>query len=81
MSDLDTTLTQARAYAAHSYSPHTHAAYASDWKLSSAWRATQQRRTLPATPETILCYSVNLAGHVSMATIGARRRGVLHYAA
>ncbi|HMQ33465.1 MAG TPA: hypothetical protein PKD53_22220 [Chloroflexaceae bacterium] len=76
MTGLDTTLAQARAYAAHSYSANTHAAYASDWKLFSAWCTTQQRRPLPATPETILCYVVSLAETLSMATIDRRLRGI-----
>jgi integrase len=76
MTTLDAALAQARAYAAHSYSANTHAAYASDWKLFSAWCATQQRRPLPATPETILCYVVSLAQTLSMATIDRRLRGI-----
>jgi integrase len=76
MSDLEATLAQARVYAAHSYSPNTHAAYASDWKLLAAWCATQQRRPLPATPETILCHVVSFAETVAMATIDRRLRGI-----
>lgn len=76
MPDLDATLAQARAYAAHSYSANTHAAYASDWKLFSAWCTAQQRRPLPATAETILCYVVSLAETLSMATIDRRLRGI-----
>lgn len=76
MADLDATLAQARAYGAHSYSANTHAAYASDWKLFSAWCTTQQRRPLPATAETILCYVVSLAETLSIATIDRRLRGI-----
>jgi site-specific recombinase XerD len=79
MTDLATSLAQARAYAAQSYARNTRIAYASDWKLFTAWCGVQQRRPLPATPETILCYVVALAETVSVATIDRRLRGIAFY--
>jgi site-specific recombinase XerD len=61
MTDFTAILEEARIYAAQSYAQNTRVAYASDWKLFEAWCAEQQRRSLPATPETILGYLVTLA--------------------
>lgn len=54
-------------------------AYANDWKLFKAWCAEQQRRSLPATPETILAYVVTLAAQCSVATIDRRLCGIAFY--
>lgn len=76
MTDLTTAQEEARRYAAHSYAQNTRQAYASDWKLFSAWCAEQQRHPLPATPETILGYIVALARDRSVATIDRRLCGI-----
>ena len=79
MTDLTMALAEARQYAAHSYAANTHAAYASDWSLFRGWCAAQHRRTLPATPETVLGYVVSLAAHVRVTTIDRRLCGIRFY--
>lgn len=53
-------LTRAHAYVTHSHAKNTLDAYAADWKHFHAWCDTYKRRALPASPETILCYLVDL---------------------
>lgn len=77
--DFAAVLEQARAFAAHSYAQNTRTAYASDWKLFKAWCAEQQRRPLPATPETVLGYIVTLAEKCSVDTISRRLCGIAFY--
>lgn len=77
--DFTAVLDQARAYAAYSYARNTRLAYANDWKLFKLWCAEQQRRPLPATPETVLGYVVTLAEKRSVATIDRRLCGIAFY--
>lgn len=79
MSDFAAALEEAKQFAAHSYAQNTRNAYASDWKLFGAWCATEQRRPLPATPETILGYIVALAKNRTAATIDRRLCGIAFY--
>jgi integrase len=65
-------LARARAYVTHSHAKNTLDAYAADWKHFSAWCDDHKRRALPASPETILCYVVDLVDRYSVATIDRR---------
>lgn len=47
-------LTRARTYVEHSHAKNTLQAYAADWKHFTAWCEQHKRRTLPASPETVL---------------------------
>jgi integrase len=53
---------QAHAYARMARSPRTVAAYASDWRLFSAWCAERSLERLPATITTIARYVADQAG-------------------
>lgn len=68
-------LARARAYVTHSHAKNTLDAYAADWKHFSAWCEEHKRRALPASPETILCYVVDLVDHFTVATIDRRLSG------
>lgn len=76
MTDFTTSLKAAQTYAAYSYAKNTRQAYASDWRLFSAWCNAQQRRALPATPETLLGYIGALATQVRVTTLDRRLRGI-----
>ena len=65
-------LVRARAYVTHSHAKNTLDAYAADWKHFSTWCDTHKRRALPASPETILCYVVDLVDRYTVATIDRR---------
>src|SRR5437762_3518763 len=65
-------LTRARAYVTHSHAKNTLDAYAADWKHFNAWCDDHKRRALPASPETILCYVVDLVDRYTVATIDRR---------
>jgi site-specific recombinase XerD len=69
---VDDLLARARAYVTHSHAKNTLDAYAADWKHFSAWCDDHKRRALPASPETILCYVVDLVDRYSVATIDRR---------
>src|SRR6476619_1052549 len=72
-------LARARAYVTHSHAKNTLDAYAADWKHFSAWCDDHKRRALPASPETILCYVVDLVDRYIVATIDRRLSGVGYY--
>jgi len=65
-------LARARAYVTHSHAKNTLDAYAADWKHFNAWCDAHKRRGLPASPETILCYVVDLVDRYTVATIDRR---------
>jgi site-specific recombinase XerD len=72
-------LARARAYVTHSHAKNTLDAYAVDWKHFSAWCDDHKRRALPASPETILCYVVDLVDRYSVATIDRRLSSIGYY--
>lgn len=53
-------MARARAYDTYSRAKNTLDAYAADWKHFSAWCDDHKRRALPDSPETLLCYVVDL---------------------
>jgi len=72
-------LARARAYVTHSHAKNALDAYAADWKHFSAWCDAHKRRALPASPETILCYVVDLVDHYTVATIDRRLSSIGYY--
>jgi hypothetical protein len=72
-------LARARAYVTHSHAKNTLNAYAADWKHFNAWCDDHKRRALPASPETILCYVVDLVDRYSVATIDRRLSSIGYY--
>ena len=72
-------LARARAYVTHSHAKNTLDAYAADWKHFSAWCDDHKRRALPASPETILCYVVDLVDCYTVATIDRRLSSIGYY--
>lgn len=79
MADFTAALKHAQSFAAHGYAQNTRQAYASDWRQFTAWCHDHQRRTIPATAETILGYIGALADQVSVATIDRRLCGIAFY--
>ena len=77
--DLDALLTRARNYTVHSHAAHTLQNYAADWKHFTAWCTEHGRRSLPAAPETILCYVVALVDRYSVSTIERRLASISYY--
>jgi site-specific recombinase XerD len=65
-------LARACAYVTHNHAKNTLDAYAADWKHFSAWCDDHKRRALPASPETILCYIVDLVDRYTVMTIDRR---------
>jgi hypothetical protein len=76
---VENLLARARAYVTHSHTKSTLDAYAADWKHFSAWCDEHKRRALPASPETILCYVVDLADRYTVATIDRRLSSIGYY--
>src|SRR3954447_18447344 len=72
-------LARARAYVTHSHAKNTLDAYAADWKHFSTWCDDHKRRALPASPETILCYVVDLVDRYTVATIDRRLSSIGYY--
>ena len=72
-------LARARAYVTHSHAKNTLDAYAADWKHFSAWCDAHKRRALPASPEIILCYVVDLVDRFTVATIDRRLSSIGYY--
>lgn len=72
-------LAWARAYITHSHAKNTLDAYAADWKHFTAWCDDHKRRALPASPEMILCYVVDLVDHYTVATIDRRLSSIGYY--
>jgi integrase len=72
-------LARARAYVIYSHAKNTLDAYAADWKHFTAWCDDHKRRALPASPETILCYIVDLADRYTVATIDRRLSSIGYY--
>jgi site-specific recombinase XerD len=54
-------LARARVYVERSHAKQTLEAHAADWKHFSTWCEEHKRRSLPAAPETIICYLVETA--------------------
>jgi integrase len=79
MADFTAALQHAQSFAAHGYAQNTRQAYASDWRQFTSWCHDHQRRSLPATAETILGYIGALADRVSVATIDRRLCGIAFY--
>jgi hypothetical protein len=57
---IEDLLACARAYGTYSHAKNTLNAYAADWKHFSIWCDDHKWRALPASPETLLCYVVDL---------------------
>src|SRR6476659_7341295 len=72
-------LARVRAYVTHSHAKNTLDAYAADWKHFQAWCDDHKRRALPASPETILCYVVDLVDRYTVATIDRRLSSIGYY--
>ena len=72
-------LARARAHVTHSHAKNTLDAYAADWKHFSRWCDEHKRRALPASPETILCYVVDLVDRYTVATIDRRLSSIGYY--
>src|SRR5688572_33486969 len=72
-------LARARAYVTHSHAKNTLDAYAADWKHFSGWCDDHKRRALPASPETVLCYVVDLVDRYTVATIDRRLSSISYY--
>src|SRR6478672_13271469 len=69
-------LARARAYVTHSHAKNTRDAYAADWKHFSRWCDDHKRRALPASPETILCYVVDLVDRFSVRPVTLGLAGI-----
>src|SRR5262245_27911389 len=72
-------LARARAYVTYSHAKNTLDAYAADWRHFSGWCDDHKRRALPASPETILCYVVDLVDRFTVATIDRRLSSIGYY--
>jgi integrase len=79
LTPVEDLLARARAYVTHSHAKNTLDAYAADWKHFSAWCDDHKRRALPASPETILCYVVDLVDRYTVATIDRRLSSIGYY--
>jgi site-specific recombinase XerD len=76
---VEALLARARAYVTHSHAKNTLDAYAADWKHFSRWCDDHKRRALPASPETVLCYVVDLVDRYTVATIDRRLSSISYY--
>ncbi len=65
-------LARARVYVEGSHAKQTLEAHAADWKYFSTWCEEHKRRSLPAAPETIICYLVETADFYRVATLDRR---------
>jgi len=79
LTPVEDLLARARTYVTHSHAKNTLDAYAADWKHFSAWCDDHKRRALPASPETILCYIVDLVDRFTVATIDRRLSSIGYY--
>src|SRR3954467_6339849 len=79
LTPVEDLLARARAYVTHSHAKNTLDAYAADWKHFSTWCDDHKRRALPASPETILCYVVNLVDRYKVTTIDRRLSSIGYY--
>jgi hypothetical protein len=66
-------LARARVYVESSHTKQTLEAYAADWKHFTTWCDEHKRRSLPAAPETIICYLVENAESYFEVVSGGRR--------
>jgi site-specific recombinase XerD len=64
---------------AYSHAKNTLDAYAADWTHFSGWCDDHKRRALPTSPETILCYVVDLVDRFTVATIDRRLSSIGYY--
>ena len=76
---IEDLLARARDYVTHSHAKNTLDAYAADWKHFNTWCEEHKRRALPASPETILCYVVDLVDRFTVATIDRRLSSIGYY--
>jgi site-specific recombinase XerD len=72
-------LTRARVYVESSHAKQTLEAYAADWRHFIAWCDAHKRRSLPAAPETIICYLVENAESYRVATLDRRLASISYY--
>src|SRR6476469_11237 len=79
LTPVEDLLARVRAYVTHSHAKNTLDAYAADWKHFSGWCDDHKRRSLPASPETILCYVVDLVARFTVATIDRRLSSIGYY--
>ena len=79
LTPVEDLLARARTYVTHSHAKNTLDAYAADWKHFNTWCGDHKRRALPASPETILCYVVDLVDRYTIATIDRRLSSISYY--
>ena len=72
-------LARARVYVEGSHTKQTLEAYAADWKHFSTWCEEHKRRSLPAAPETIICYLVETADSYRVATLDRRLASISYH--
>jgi site-specific recombinase XerD len=72
-------LARARVYVEGSHAKQTLEAYAADWKHFTTWCDQHKRRSLPAAPETIICYLVETADAYRVATLDRRLASISYY--
>lgn len=72
-------LARARAFVTYSHAKNILDAYAADWKHFSGWCDDHKRRASPSSPETILCYVVDLVDRFTVATIDRRLSSISYY--
>jgi len=72
-------LARARVYVESSHAKQTLEAYAADGKHFTTWCDEHKRRSLPAAPETIICYLVETADSYRLATLDRRLASISSY--
>jgi site-specific recombinase XerD len=72
-------LARARVYVEGSHAKQTLEAYAANWKHFSTWCEEHKRRSLPAAPETIICYLVETADSYRVATLDRRLASISYH--
>lgn len=72
-------LARAKVYVESSHAKQTLEAYAADWKHFTTWCEKHKRRSLPAAPETIICYLVETADAYRVATLDRRLASIGYY--
>ena len=72
-------LARARGDVEGSHAKQTLEAYAADWKHFRTWCEAHKRRSLPAAPETIICYRVETADSYRVATLERRLASISYH--
>lgn len=72
-------LARAQVYVEGSHAKQTLEAYAADRKHFTTWCDEHTRRALPAAPETIICYLVEIADAYRVATLDRRLASISYY--